>query len=121
MEEKERYEIHIYDDCNVDLYNNGVLDKSITDTWKLEKLINQQDKKIKDLETKLAERTEQLKIALKDFNDIQKENDNRTAIAELEQLKKLLVEKMKLASDKLDCAYYINQQINELKGKVEDE
>ena len=28
-----------------------------------------------DLETKLAERTEQLKIALKDFNDIQQEND----------------------------------------------
>lgn len=55
MEEKERYEIHIYDDCNVDLYNNGVLDESITDTWKLEKLLNQQDKKIKDLEAKLAE------------------------------------------------------------------
>lgn len=42
---------------------------------------------------------------------------NQTAIAELEKVKKLLVEKMKLASDKLDCAYYINQQINELKGE----
>ena len=30
---------------------------------------------VADLEAKLAERTEQLKIALKDFNDIQKEND----------------------------------------------
>ena len=38
-------------------------------------LLNEQDKKIKDLEAKLEDRTEQLKIALKDFNDIQKEND----------------------------------------------
>ena len=30
---------------------------------------------VADLEAKLAERTEQWKIALKDFNDIQKEND----------------------------------------------
>lgn len=50
MEEKERYEIHIYDDVCVDLYNNGVLDKSINDTYKLEKLLNQQDKRIKELE-----------------------------------------------------------------------
>lgn len=42
---------------------------------------------------------------------------NQTAIEKLEKVKKLLVEKMKLASDKLDCAYYINQQINELKGE----
>ena len=55
MEEKERYEIHVYDDCCVDLYDNGVLDKSITDTWELEKLLNQQSKRIKKLETKLAE------------------------------------------------------------------
>lgn len=50
MEEKERFEIHIYDDVCVDLYNNGVLDKSINDTYKLEKLLNQQDKRIKELE-----------------------------------------------------------------------
>ena len=50
MEEKERYEVHIYDDVRVDLYNNGVLDKSINDTYKLEKLLNQQDKRIKELE-----------------------------------------------------------------------
>ena len=60
MEEKERYEIHIYDDCNVDLYNNGVLDESITDTWKLEKLLNQQDKKI----IKLKEENQQLRQQL---------------------------------------------------------
>ena len=50
MEEKERYEIHIYDDICVDLYDNGVLDKSINDTYKLEKLLNQQDNQIKELE-----------------------------------------------------------------------
>ena len=53
MEEKERYEIHIYDDVCVDLYNNGVLDKSINDTYKLEKLLNQQDKRIKELESEV--------------------------------------------------------------------
>ena len=50
MEEKERYEIHIYDDICVDLYDNGVLDKSINDTYKLEELLNQQSKRIKELE-----------------------------------------------------------------------
>ena len=44
---------------------------------------------------------------------------NQTSIAELEKVKKLLVEKMKLASDKLDCAYYIDQQIKELKGETD--
>ena len=115
-------------------------------------LLNEQDQKIKELEVKLAERTKQLKIALKDFNDIQEENDklaqqlaekdkkiedvedvsrrliricgttncygkNQKAIEKLEQVKKLLVEKMKLASDKLDCAYYIDNQIKELRGE----
>lgn len=50
MEEKERYEIHIYDDICVDLYDNGVLDKSINDTYKLEELLNKQSKRIKELE-----------------------------------------------------------------------
>lgn len=49
MEEKERYEIHMYDDCCVDLYDNGVLDKSITDQWELEKLLNYQDREINRL------------------------------------------------------------------------
>ena len=53
MEGKERYEIHIYDDICVDLYDNGVLDKSINDTYKLEELLNQQDKRIKELEEEL--------------------------------------------------------------------
>ena len=58
MEEKERYEIHIYDDICVDLYDNGVLDISINDTYKLEELLNQQDKRIKELEEELAKQKE---------------------------------------------------------------
>ena len=53
MEEKERYEIHIYDDVCVDLFNNGVLDKSINNTYKLEDLLNQQDKENQQLKQKL--------------------------------------------------------------------
>lgn len=60
MEEKERYEIHIYDDVCVDLYDNGVLDKSINDTYKLEELLNQQDNHIKELEEENRQRKEQL-------------------------------------------------------------
>ena len=60
MEEKERYEIHIYDDICVDLYNNGVLDKSVNDTYNLENLLNQQDKQIKELE----EENKELEIKL---------------------------------------------------------
>ena len=60
MEEKKRYEIHIYDDICVDLYDNGVLDKSINDTYKLEDLLNQQDKQIKELE----EENKELEIKL---------------------------------------------------------
>lgn len=56
MEKKERYEIHIYDDVCVDLYNNGVLDKSINDTYKLEKLLNQQDKENQQLKQQLEEK-----------------------------------------------------------------
>ena len=60
MEEKERYEIHIYDDICVDLYNNGVLDKSVNDTYNLENLLKQQDKQIKELE----EENKELEIKL---------------------------------------------------------
>ena len=60
MEEKERYEIHIYDDICVDLYDNGVLDKSINDTYKLEELLNQQSKRIKELENENQQLKQQL-------------------------------------------------------------
>lgn len=65
MEEKDRYEIHIYDDVCVDLYNNGVLDKSINDTYKLEELLNKQSKRIKELEQenqKLKQSQKQLAV-----------------------------------------------------------
>ena len=55
-----RYEIHIYDDVCVDLFNNGVLDKSINDTYKLEDLLNQQDKRIKELEQEKQQLKQQL-------------------------------------------------------------
>ena len=57
MEEKERYEIHMYDDCRVDLYDKGVLDKSITNEWELGKLLNQQSKRIKELEQENVDNT----------------------------------------------------------------
>lgn len=48
-----RYEIHIYDDVCVDLFNNGVLDKSINNTYKLEDLLNQQYKENQQLKQQL--------------------------------------------------------------------
>ena len=74
MEEKERYEIHIYDDICVDLYDNGVLDKSINDTYKLEKLLNQQDKENQQLKQQLHELpkkiVEDIKIRMGSIEDI---------------------------------------------------
>lgn len=74
MEEKERYEIHIYDDICVDLYDNGVLDKSINDTYKLEKLLNQQDKENQQLKQQLHELpkniVEEIKIEMSGIEDI---------------------------------------------------
>lgn len=78
MKEKERYEIHIYDDICVDLYDNGVLDKSINDTYKLEELLNQQDKRIKELE--------QENLSLQE----QSIRDNQNWIEETTQLKQQL-------------------------------
>ena len=58
--------------------------------------IFKKDKQIADLEAKLAERTEQLKIALKDFNDIQKENDKLAQqLAEKDELLKQKIGDMK--------------------------
>ena len=51
---KNRYNIYIYDDYNVDLYDNGVLDKSITDKRELENLLNWQDQQIKQSQIQLA-------------------------------------------------------------------
>lgn len=78
MEEKERYEIHIYDDICVDLYDNGVLDKSINDTYKLEELLNQQSKRLKELE--------QENLSLQE----QSIRDNQNWVEETTQLKQQL-------------------------------
>ena len=79
MEEKERYEIHIYDDICVDLYDNGVLDKSINDTYKLEELLNQQDIELSKLRASYQQ--------VKEENDQLKQLQNQKAIEELENLK----------------------------------
>ena len=107
MEEKERYEIHMYDDCNVDLYNNGVLDKSITNQWELEKLLNQQDKKIKqtknnlskfgniisEQDRKIKELKEDCAIYKSSINELYK-SQKQLSIDELEKIKKFLIEKI---------------------------
>ena len=70
MEEKERYEVHIYDDVCVDLYDNGVLNKSVNDTYKLENLLNQQDKELSKLRAsyqQVKEENQQLKQQLHDL------------------------------------------------------
>lgn len=100
MEEKERYEIHMYDDCNVDLYNNGFLDKSITNEWELEKLLNQQDKHIKELELLLKADKKIKTNSLNGFEKLRHENQQlkktqkQLAIDELEKIKKFLIEKI---------------------------
>ena len=95
MEEKERYEIHIYDDICVDLYDNGVLDKSINDTYKLEELLNQQSKRIKELE-------EELDDAKRDY---------------IPKLEFGLQRANKMVRDAEKENQQLKQQVEELKGK----
>lgn len=109
MEEKERYEIHIYDDICVDLYDNGVLDNSINDTYKLEELLNQQDKRIKEFEQENQQLKDQARKAyqegllqkqfdkdmeiqeLKDKIEQLKQSQKQLAIEELEKLREYIV------------------------------
>ena len=98
MEEKERYEIHIYDDICVDLYDNGVLDKSINDTYKLEELLNQQDKRIKELEEELDDAKRdyipKLEFGLQRANKMGRdaEEENQQLKQQLHDLPKKIVE-----------------------------
>lgn len=118
MEEKERYEIHIYDDICVDLYDNGVLDKSINDTYKLEELLNQQSKRIKELEEELDDAKRDyipklefgLQRANKMCRDAEKENQQlKQQLAEKErQVKKLNLEAQKYFEDAY-CNDFHNQ------------
>lgn len=101
MEEKERFEIHIYDDVCVALYNNGVLDKSINDTYKLEKLLNQQDREINRLTKMLYTTTkhaDKLNEENNKLNKIIKANiiSADKVVKENEKLKQYLAEKEKI-------------------------
>ena len=103
MEEKERYEIHIYDDICVALYDNGVLDKSINDTYKLEELLNQQDKRIKELEEELDDAKRdyipKLEFGLQRANKM-----GRDAEKEIQQLKQQLHDlPKKIVEEIRDC------------------
>ena len=121
MEEKERYEIHVYDDCCVDLYDNGVLDKSITDTWELEKLLNQQDKCIKELEAKLTESKKQCQKC-KHLNKKIELNIKNKLINENQQLKQQLAtaeKALELACKELHCE--LENLDNKLYTKSSDE
>ena len=48
--EKERYELHVYDDVWVDLFDNGKELRNIASVDDVQNLLNQQDKRIKELE-----------------------------------------------------------------------
>ena len=102
MEEKERYEIHIYDDVCVDLYDNGVLDKSINDTYKLEELLNQQSKRIKELEQE---------------NQQLKQSQNQKAIEELNNLKRYYHEWYSWSDVAKRLDVVVDDRIKELKGE----
>ena len=112
MEEKERYEIHIYDDICVDLYDNGVLDKSINDTYKLEELLNQQDKRIKELQEKLSSvydvTNESLRFARDSLQKLVNENQQLK-----DQARKAYQEGL------LQKQFDKDMEIQELKDKIE--
>lgn len=125
MQEKERYEIHMYDDCKVDLYDNDVLDKSVTDEWELGKLLNQQDARIKELEEQLLTATmyhdcEALVNELKQENQQLKQTQRQLAIEELEKALVLIQNAVNLESPEYDLVGLydaIVDQIKSLKGE----
>ncbi len=124
MEEKERYEIHIYDDICVALYDNGVLDKSINDTYKLEELLNQQSKRIKELEKELDDAKRDyipklefgLQRANKMCRDAEKENQQlKQQLAITEKALELACQTLydinfKLYNTEMDFKEYYKQQ-----------
>lgn len=111
MEEKERFEIHIYDDVCVDLYNNGVLDKSINDTYKLEKLLNQQDKRIKELEEERDSNYENYSICWKENTELKQQ------LAEKDKDIKYFKESYYMIQDEKD--HYAGQCLN-LQDRIEE-
>ena len=115
MEEKERYEIHIYDDICVALYDNGVLDKSINDTYKLEELLNQQSKRIKELEQENQQLKQQLEekekytYSGKEVGKIEQYYENLLAEKEKEIRKKVCDDVIKfMEEDGFDCSDWLD-------------
>ena len=112
MEEKERYELIGY--CSYRDTETGVISDNFVG------LLNEQDQKIKDLETKLAEKDELLKQKIGDMKSTDfikmciksgyvveaKENDNQTAIVELEKVKNFLLEKIEEKQSCFDSGNY---------------
>lgn len=92
--ENNRYKLYIYDDYKVDLYNYGILDKSITNDFELEKLLNQQDKENQKL----------------------KQSQKQLAISELKKVKNILRYYCDVKSFGCDIFNYLDNQIKELKG-----
>lgn len=125
MEEKERYEIHMYDDVCVDLYDNGVLDKSINDTYKLEELLNQQDKRIKELENQLAESEKNIEHYHKLYNERDKQFQSvRQRYHLLNKLQSNYDKKDKLHLAYMQCKELVDeneqlkQQLHDLPKKI---
>ena len=90
--------------------------------WKA--LCAEKDLEIESLKQQLEETNagydftyEQSSEAIKEL----KQNQTHLAIQELEKVRHLLVEKMETPTDKLNCFYYIDQQIKELKGEKDAE
>lgn len=136
MEEKERYEIHMCDDCKVDSYDNNALDKLITNALELQKLFNYQDREINRLTKmlyttikhadKLNEENNRLNKELKKCKQSQKQ----LAISELEKVKTKFNGKRpidELASEiEIELGYtatqinnFVENQIEKLKGNYE--
>lgn len=114
MEEKERYEIHIYDDICVDLYDNGVLDKSINDTYKLEELLNQQDKQIKAKEKEANTYAKEIVFLDNKIKQL-KQSQKQVAIEELKKVKEYNHTLSLGGSPYVDV--FIDNQIKSLKGE----
>ena len=91
------------------MYDNGVLDKSINDTYKLEELLNQQSKRLKEFEQENRQLKDQARKAyqegllqkqfdkdmeireLKDKIEQLKQSQKQLAIEELEKLREYIV------------------------------
>ena len=86
--------------------------------------IFKKDKKIADLETKLAERTEQLKIALKDFNDIQQENDKlaQQLTEERNKVVQKIRKKFPMPKDEIpdETTYSLNEFLDQIERGTDD-